>query len=82
MRWLELLENDNHRLSMRSLCTYAVTFTLCGGIIQELTKQQPSEGIVLGLAGILSALVGTIYGIGKVTDGSVAKAVNNGTSVS
>lgn len=78
LRLVELIEGDNGKLSSRSVLTYLVTFTLCGGIIGELTKQLPSESIVLGLAGILSTLMGLIWGVGKVVDGQVAKAVNNG----
>ncbi len=74
MRWIELLEGDNQRLSMRSICTYIVVFTLCGAILMEVTETSPSEGIVLGLAGILSTLMGIIYGVGKVMDASVTKA--------
>lgn len=77
MRLIELLEGDNQRLSMRALCTYVVTLTLCGGTIQELAKTIPNETIVLGLAGILSTLMGVIYGVGKVVDGSVTKAIGN-----
>jgi len=73
-RWIELLEGDNQRLSMRGVCTYVVTFTLCGAILLEVMEPNPSEGIVLGLAGILSTLMGIIYGVGKFVDGSVAKA--------
>ncbi len=71
-RFLELFEGDNLRLSMRAVITYAVTFTLCAGVLAALYKDD--GGTAMGLAGILSTLVGTIYGIGKVVDGSVTKS--------
>lgn len=70
----ELIENDSERLSMRSVLTYAVILTLCRSIFIEMVKTSPNETLVLGLAGILSTLMGTIYGIGKAVDGSVTKA--------
>lgn len=71
-RLIELLEGDNQRLSMRVLCTYAVTGTLCTGVIMCLINRD--GGTAIGLAGILSTMMGIIYGIGKVVDGSVTKA--------
>jgi uncharacterized MnhB-related membrane protein len=71
-RIVELLEGDNGKFSMRVLCTYLVTFTLCFGVIMSLKTND--GGTAIGLAGILSTLMGIIYGIGKVVDGSVAKA--------
>jgi len=73
-RALELIQDDHGKLSMRSLITYIVTFTMCAAILAEVSKSMPSEGIVIGMGGILSTLVGIIYGVGKVVDGSVLRA--------
>ncbi len=71
-RWAELIEGDNERLSMRSICTYIIVITLCAGVF--ICLQDKDGGTAMGLAGILSTLMGIIYGIGKVMDASVTKA--------
>ena len=73
-RWLELLESDSHRLSMRNVCTYAVVFSMCIGFLYCVWNDDGATAI--GIAGILSTLIGVIYGIGKVQDASVTKAIN------
>jgi len=78
-RWAELIEGDNQRLSMRSVITYLVTFTLCVGFFMAMTDSD--GGTAMGVAGILSTLVGIIYGVGKWADSSVTKAAIQPQSV-
>lgn len=73
-RWLELLESDSHRLSMRNVCTYLVVISLCIGFLYCVYIHD--GGTAIGIAGILSTLIGVIYGIGKTVDGSVTKSAN------
>jgi hypothetical protein len=72
MRWVELFEGDSRQLSMRVVCTYIVIITLCSGFLISLSRED--GGTAIGIAGILSTMMGVIYGIGKFVDGSVTKA--------
>ncbi len=71
-RWAELIEGDNNKFAMRSVITYLVTFTLCAGFFMAMSDHD--GGTAIGVAGILSTLVGIVYGVGKWADSSVTKA--------
>lgn len=75
-RLVELFEGDNGKLSMRSLITYIAVTTLCVGILGAIFLKD-STGAAIGLAGILSTLVGLVYSVGKAVDGSVQKSLNS-----
>jgi hypothetical protein len=74
-RWIELFEDENKKLSSRTLLMLISVGTFCVCLVISLWRENPSESIIATFCTAIVALVGGVVTANKFVDGSVAKTV-------